>query len=88
MSSTNPLLNEIDKLSVYILLNFLRSRGVAVSTCKKADLVMLAKALISLGLDGSVDFHEDPVFHWRKVRSPGIIVALPAATLFHHFKQL
>ena len=59
--STNPLLIEIDKRDVYNLRDFLLSRGITVSKCRKADLIKLAKASINLGLEGKVDFHEDPL---------------------------
>ena len=48
-------------MNVYNLRNFLLSRGVTVSKSRKADLVKLAKAAINLGLEGNVDFHEDPL---------------------------
>ena len=54
--SVNLLINEIDKMNVYSLRNFLLSRGITVSKCKKADLGRLAKAAVNLGLEVNVDF--------------------------------
>ena len=48
--------------------------------------VMVVNAFTNLGFEGSVDFHEGPVFQRRSVLSSGIIVALPAVTAFNHFK--
>ena len=48
-------------MNVYNSRNFLLSRGVTVSKCRKADLVKLEKAAINLDLEGNVDFHEDPL---------------------------
>ena len=45
-------------MKVFNLRNFLLSRGITISKCKKADVVKLAKAAINLGLDVNVDFHE------------------------------
>ena len=61
----NPLLNGIGQIKTYDMQNFLLSRKIAVSNCKKENLVMLVKALINLGPEGNVDFHEDPVPHCR-----------------------
>ncbi len=58
-SFINPLINEINKMNVYNLRNFLISKGITVSKCNKTDLVKLAKAAINLGLNDNVDFHED-----------------------------
>ena len=58
-SSVNLPISEIDKMNVYNLRNFLLSRAITVSKCKKTDLVQLAKAAVNLGLEGNVDFHED-----------------------------
>eukprot|EP00794_Sanderia_malayensis_P001643 gene1643-1826_t len=38
-------------MNIYNLRNFLLSKGITVSKCKKADLVKLAKAAINLGLE-------------------------------------
>ena len=44
------------------------------------------KALISLGREGSVDFHENPVLHCMSIVSLVDAVVLIAVTVFHHFK--
>ena len=49
--------------------------------------VPLVKALVSLGREDSVDFHENPVLHCMSMVSPVVVVVLPAVTAFHHFKQ-
>ena len=51
--------NDLEKMSVYDLRHFLISKGITVASSRKADLVMLAKAAVSLGLPGNVDHHED-----------------------------
>ena len=51
--------SDIEKMSVYDLRHFLISKGITVASSRKADLVMLAKAAVSLGLPGNVDHHED-----------------------------
>ena len=43
------------------------------------------KALINLGREGSVDFHENPVLHCNSFSSPVVVLFL-AVTAFHHFK--
>ena len=58
-----------------------------VPAVKRADLeVTLVKALIKLGREGSVDFHENPVLHCMSIVSPAAVVVLLAVTVFHHFK--
>ena len=44
------------------------------------------KALITLGCEGSVDFHEKPLLHCMSILSPVAVVVLFAVTAFHHFK--
>ena len=44
------------------------------------------KALIKLGREGSVDFHENPVLHCMSIVSPVVVVVLLTVTVFHHFK--
>ena len=44
------------------------------------------KALINLGREDSVDFHENPVLHCMSILSPAVIVVFLAVTAFHHFK--
>ena len=51
--------SDIVKMSVYDLRHFLISKGITVANCRKAELVMLAKAALSLGLRTNVDHHED-----------------------------
>ena len=57
----NKCLQESDivKMSVYDLRHFLISKGITVTNSRKAELVMLAKAALSLGLRTNVDHHED-----------------------------
>ena len=43
------------------------------------------KALINLGREGSVDFHENPAHHCMSILSPLVVVVLLAVTAFHHF---
>eukprot|EP00794_Sanderia_malayensis_P017112 gene17112-18837_t len=50
---------EIERMSVYDLRNVLMSKGITVSNKRKAELVVLAKAAIRLGLESNVEFHED-----------------------------
>ena len=44
------------------------------------------KAVMNLGCEGIVDFHENPVLHFMSILSPAVIVVLLAVTVFHHFK--
>ena len=44
------------------------------------------KALINLGPEGSVDFHENPVLHCISILSPVVVVVLLVVTAFHHFQ--
>ena len=44
------------------------------------------KALINLGCEGSVEFHENPVLHCMSMLSPVVVVVLLAVIAFHHFK--
>ena len=48
--------------------------------------VILAKALINLGREGSVDFHENPVLHCMSILSSVVVVVFLAVTAFHNFK--
>ena len=59
VSSMNLLINEVDKMNVFKLQNFLLSRGITVSKRKRIDLLRLVKAAVNLDLEGNVDFHED-----------------------------
>ena len=40
------------------------------------------KALINLGRDGSVDFHENPVLHCMSILPPVVVVLLHVVTAF------
>ncbi len=53
--------DEIKKINVNNLRNFLLSKGITVSKSKKVDLVKLAKTAIhiGLGLEDNVYFHKD-----------------------------
>ena len=44
------------------------------------------KALINLGREDSVDFHENPVLQCVSIVSLVVVVILLAVTAFHHFK--
>jgi len=48
--------------------------------------VTLAKALVDLGRQGRVDFHENPVLHCMNILSPVVIVVVLAVTAFHRIK--
>ena len=50
--------SDIMKMSVYDLRHFLISKGITVTNVRKAELVMLAKAALSLDLRTNVDCHE------------------------------
>ena len=45
------------------------------------------KALINLGRESSVDFHENPVLHCMSILSPVVVVVLLAVTAFQHFNN-
>ena len=47
---------------------------------------MLAKALVNLGREGSVDFYENPVLRCMSIVSPVVVVELLAVTAFHDIK--
>ena len=44
------------------------------------------KALINLGREGSVDFHENPVLHCMSILLSVVVVEFLAVTAFHHFQ--
>ena len=44
------------------------------------------KALINLGREDSVDFHESPVLYCMSIVSPVVVVVFLAVTAFYHFK--
>ena len=48
----------------------------------------MVKALINLGREGSVNFHENPVLHCMSISSPVVVVVLLALTAFPHFQWL
>ena len=71
-SSVNLLINEIDNMNVYNLRNFLLSKGITVSKCKKTDLVRLGKASVNLGLESNVYFHEDSLHLSKRLKIKGV----------------
>ena len=54
-----------------------------VPAVKWADLeVRVAKVLINLGSEGSVDIHENPALHCIGILSPVVVVVLLVVTAF------
>ena len=70
--SVNLLINEIDKRNTYNLRNFLLSRGITVSKCKKTDLVRLAKAAVNLGLESNIDFQKHSLDLSERLKIKGV----------------
>ena len=53
--------SDTEKMSVYNLYRFLISEGIAAANSRKAELVMLEKVAVNLGLLGKVDHHQEKV---------------------------